>query len=247
MQSGLEALTEKERLTLRLMAEGHDTKSLARHLGLSVHTINERLRDARRKLGVSSSREAARLLREQEKSVPERLGDGLSGDAPGVADHAQAASPPRSHSGPQLALVAGGTIMLLILSALTLALAPQSDPPPSAAAMAPAVQSEATGAALRWLTLVDGQRWQESWSATGATFRHANTVARWQAASETARVPLGDVLERLPSGEEFVPAPPNGYMTVRFRTTFARGGQVNETLSLVREGAEWRVVGYMLG
>jgi DNA-binding CsgD family transcriptional regulator len=53
------ALTEREKQTLRLIVRGHDAKSIARSLDLSVHTINERLRDARRKMAVSSSREAA--------------------------------------------------------------------------------------------------------------------------------------------------------------------------------------------
>ena len=47
-------LTDKERQTLRLILRGHDAKSSARALGLSVHTVNERLREARRKLGVTS-------------------------------------------------------------------------------------------------------------------------------------------------------------------------------------------------
>lgn len=59
---GYGSLTDKEKQTLRLILRGHDAKSTARHLGLSVHTVNERLREARRKLAVSSSREAARLL-----------------------------------------------------------------------------------------------------------------------------------------------------------------------------------------
>jgi len=59
------ALTE-EKQTLRLILRRHDAKSAARNLGLSVHTINERLRDARRKMAVSSSCEAARLLFEME-------------------------------------------------------------------------------------------------------------------------------------------------------------------------------------
>jgi TonB family protein len=49
-----------------LLAQGHEAKSIASTLELSVHTVNERLRSARRKLGVSSSREAARLLLAQE-------------------------------------------------------------------------------------------------------------------------------------------------------------------------------------
>ena len=44
MADGYDALTEKEKETLRLMARGHDAKSAASALSLSVHTINERLR-----------------------------------------------------------------------------------------------------------------------------------------------------------------------------------------------------------
>src|SRR5690349_20429086 len=80
------ALTEKEKQTLRLIVRGHDAKSMARSLGLSVHTINERLRDARRKMAVSSSREAARLLLEAEgggaSSTPQLFGDAEIGEDP---------------------------------------------------------------------------------------------------------------------------------------------------------------------
>src|SRR4051812_49634677 len=80
VKEGFGALTEKEKQTLRLIVRGHDAKSVARSLGLSVHTINERLRDARRKMAVSSSREAARILFEAEggdapSSVPESSAD----------------------------------------------------------------------------------------------------------------------------------------------------------------------------
>jgi DNA-binding CsgD family transcriptional regulator len=59
-------LTEKEREVLRLLAQGHDVKSAAFTLRLSVHTVNERLREARLKTQTSSSRGAARLLVERE-------------------------------------------------------------------------------------------------------------------------------------------------------------------------------------
>ncbi len=58
-----------------LLLAGHDAKSVARDLGLSVHTVNDRLRDARRKLGVSSSREAARILADAEHKNPEFYAD----------------------------------------------------------------------------------------------------------------------------------------------------------------------------
>lgn len=59
--------TEREKEILRLLNGGHDAKSIARTLQLSVHTVNERLRSARRKARVMSSREAARLLAGQEE------------------------------------------------------------------------------------------------------------------------------------------------------------------------------------
>ncbi len=60
-----DALSEKELEILRLLAAGHTVKSIAAGLGRSEASINERLREARRKTGVGSSRELARLLAEQ--------------------------------------------------------------------------------------------------------------------------------------------------------------------------------------
>ena len=61
-------LTEREREVLRLLVRGHDIKSIARELSISATAANERLRSARQKLGVSSSREAARILAAHEES-----------------------------------------------------------------------------------------------------------------------------------------------------------------------------------
>ena len=60
--SELPALSDKELEVLRLLAAGHTVKSIAVRLGRSEASINERLRDARRKTCVGSSRELARLL-----------------------------------------------------------------------------------------------------------------------------------------------------------------------------------------
>lgn len=58
----LSALNDNELEILRLLASGHTAKSIAASLGRSETAINERLREARRKTGVGSSRELARLL-----------------------------------------------------------------------------------------------------------------------------------------------------------------------------------------
>ncbi|GAA4024955.1 hypothetical protein GCM10022280_27290 [Sphingomonas swuensis] len=78
MVAGVSSLTDREKAALRLLLAGHDAKSIATYLGLSVHTVNERLRGARRKLGVGSSREAARVLAAAENptgnSVSKQIG-----------------------------------------------------------------------------------------------------------------------------------------------------------------------------
>lgn len=59
-------LNERELEILRLLAAGHTSKSIAAQLGRSETAINERLRAARRKTGIGSSRELARRLEAQE-------------------------------------------------------------------------------------------------------------------------------------------------------------------------------------
>lgn len=58
-------LNDGELQVLRLLAAGHTVKSIAVTLDRSQASINERLRDARRKSGVGSSRELARLIAAQ--------------------------------------------------------------------------------------------------------------------------------------------------------------------------------------
>ena len=82
--STLTALTEKELEILRLLAAGHTVKSIAISLNRSEASINERLRDARRKTGVGSSRELARLLDTQniwDKNIDLHLPDCATDEA----------------------------------------------------------------------------------------------------------------------------------------------------------------------
>lgn len=55
-------LSPREREVLGLLAQGHTAKSIAAQTGWSLASVNERLRQARRKTGIGSSRELARLL-----------------------------------------------------------------------------------------------------------------------------------------------------------------------------------------
>ena len=55
-------LTEAQREVLRHFHERQTAKEIGRHLGITHWAVNERLRSARRALGVATSGEAARLL-----------------------------------------------------------------------------------------------------------------------------------------------------------------------------------------
>ncbi|MBS0255851.1 MAG: helix-turn-helix transcriptional regulator [Proteobacteria bacterium] len=66
LAGALARLTDKELEILRLLTAGHTAKSIAARLGRSETSINERLREARRKTGIGSSRELARILDAQE-------------------------------------------------------------------------------------------------------------------------------------------------------------------------------------
>jgi DNA-binding CsgD family transcriptional regulator len=247
MTHGYQALTEKEKETLRLLLAGHDAKSMARHFGLSVHTINERLRDARRKLSASSSREAARLLREAEGLGPQSAGDKEMGDAPPAALGQERGTP---HPGlrRRAAWAIGGFAMIaLAIAALALSAAPQQRPATAArSAAAPVAESPATRAARAWLALVDAEKWQESFAGTTAQFQTVNTYEMWRKASVEGRVPLGRVLSRRLLGEEEIPVPPAGNQLVRFEADFANKPHATERLTLVREAGTWKVVGYTI-
>ncbi|MBB4840254.1 DNA-binding CsgD family transcriptional regulator [Sphingomonas kyeonggiensis] len=237
------ALTEKEKQTLRLIVRGHDAKSIARSLDLSVHTINERLRDARRKMAVSSSREAARLLLAAEGG-PELFGDTGIGEDPAGAGIDQEATPVdgagRAYRRPWI--IPGVLLMTFALGLLALALLP-SAPTTTHAASQVAPNPEVVDTARQFLVLGDQGRWDESYQATGAAFRKLNTAAVWRTVSEKVRTPLGAVVSRTLIGQENLPAPPYGYEVVKFRTSFANKAEAVETVTLEREGGAWRVVG----
>ena len=242
------ALTEKEKQTLRLMVRGHDAKSIARDLDLSVHTINERLRDARRKMAVSSSREAARLLlAAEEDRTPITVGDARMG---GDADRPDAEKAPASPGGAAPAhrrtrhFIVGAIVMTLFLGLLALSGAlPLATAPQPGVDARTASDPAVVASAERFLTLVDQGRWDDSYRATGTAFRKLNTAKVWSDVSEKVRTPLGAALSRTFVSQQDLPAPPMGYQVVKFRTRFANKADAVETVSLEREGGEWRVVG----
>lgn len=249
MMSGHKTLTEKEKETLRLLLGGHDAKSIARHLGLSVHTIHERLREARRKMGTPSSREAARLFHDIEAQDPELLGDKAFGDACSADDAHQVGQPEHGgHLVRHANWIIGGLAMIISLVVLTFsALSGTSQSPVpavnSTAAVAATAASEqaAVQSAQAFLSLLDRSDWPASWQATHKSFQLLNTVDWWAKASDGVRSRVGTPVSRELDKVDFTPAPPNGYWAVTFKARYSKAGDVKETLQLASEDGSWKV------
>ena len=254
ISDGISTLSERERETLRLLLAGHDAKSIARHLGLSVHTVNERLRDARRKVGVSSSREAARLLAQAEPHGPNSLGDDQLGvTRPTPSRSKLEGSPAASY---RAAWLAGGMlIMSLIVAAIALLGSPHASSPAQAPANQPvaasADQPEAAGerSAIEWVTLLDRQQWDQSWATAGTLFKSKITAGSWASTVQSVRHPLGAVssrkLQSVTAATKLPGAPDGQYEILQFQTNFANKSAV-ETVVLAREASGWKVDGYFI-
>jgi|CXWL01.1.fsa_nt_gi DNA-binding CsgD family transcriptional regulator len=261
MREGFQALSEREKDALRLLLSGHDAKSIANSLGLSIHTVNERLREARRKMGVSSSREAARLLAQAERRDPNFLGDKQFGGAAlsaGVrGDGAQ--------EGPQGAaptivwLVGGMLIMLLIVGAALLSTAsfgtsrsqaPMADSVAVAANSQSVSESAGSRSARAWIALLDMRRWRESWDSAGTLFKSQISKESWDSAIRPVRMPLGPVssrnLQTITKTTSLPNAPAGEYEVIQFKTNFAQKRDAIETVILAREGSDWKVNGYFI-
>lgn len=159
----LSRLSEGERACLRLLARGHDTKSLAAELGIGTAAATERLRAARAKLGVTSSREAARLL-----ALAEGLPQETWAMPSGVARSAESGQPEASG---QDQLARTGVIAAMTLAALALGAAlvlartePSLPPEPRVVATAPAQGATIAPGAFTLSVTYDRPMAAQSWS-----------------------------------------------------------------------------------
>ena len=263
MRAGVDDLTDKEKEALRLLLAGHDAKSSAAQLDLSVHTINDRLRNARRKLGVSSSREAARILGDAEGETPQNpahTGFGMGAATP--ADDTAVLTNPGRAGASRLAWLAGGMLVMSIFIAaaiIVLTATGEEAPPPvtttaletTQSAAASPEDAEVLASADPFLAALDAGDWAASWKAAGPMFQSAVTESEWAANVEPVREPLGKVEERRIATVQRVsslPGVPEGdYTILQFQTVFARHqGVLTETVVMAKGKDGWEVAGYFI-
>lgn len=117
MVQTLPALSEGEKQCLHLVAQGFNSKEIARRLHVSEHTVDQRVRTSLRKYGVPSRKEAARLFASAQPAM-----DPPTAIQP-ASDH-----PPQTQAQPQ-----SGTYQPLIYQPEPLA----TDPHPGSSMAAP--------------------------------------------------------------------------------------------------------------
>ncbi|WP_285712523.1 helix-turn-helix domain-containing protein [Erythrobacter oryzae] len=222
-----DALSDKELEILRLLAGGHTVKSIAAGLGRSEASINERLREARRKTGVGSSRELARLLAEQ-KVWDRKI------DLPQGPPLSEASSVPRNKGA--FAWTKGRIAMAFLLPAAALGLAlaagtatlPEAAETAQAAAASPLAgkwsldvarlpeNERPVSVTITFEPLADGRMHTLVWIANrdGGTIKAEST-----AATDGVPVPVGGNFAEVDSVALRQPAPDTLVMTL------AKGGE----------------------
>lgn len=256
MTEGLDQLTEKEKEALRLLLVGHDAKSSAAELDVSVHTINDRLRNARRKLDVSSSREAARILGDAEGGIPQSVAYNDFGMAAEQAAGETADLTAISRTVSSRAVwFAGGMLMIsLIIAAGVVAFVNSSSEPvtqTSSTTWEPSEEAESLPLVRAFLAELDAGDWEGSWDVAGPFIQGRLTSAQWTATIAPVRQRLGAVRSReLVSVDRtgvLPDAPPGDYEVLQFRTRFAhRETPAVERVVMVQGEDGWELAGYYI-
>ena len=111
-------------------------------------------------------------------------------------------------------------------------------------------QEQAQTSATAWLTLVDGRKYDQSWTETSSIFRTMFKKPDWAAKAAQVRDPLGAVTSRKHLNTTLansLPGVPDGeYAVLRFDTSFAKKAKAVETVTLKVEEGKWKVAGYFV-
>lgn len=105
--------------------------------------------------------------------------------------------------------------------------------------------------AVDWLTLIDTQRFDQSWNESSAFLKEHITQAQWAKTLTDQRLPLGKPTSRTIVKKEFqyqIPGIPTGTYELKvYRTTFPLKGEMNETVLMSRESDQkWRAIAYYI-
>ena len=111
-------------------------------------------------------------------------------------------------------------------------------------------EKAADAAAQKWLALVDGGNYADSWKQAASAFRKAVTAEQWGAALNASRGSYGKLLSRALKSAEYrtsLPGAPDGeYVVLQYDSSFERKKTAVETVTPMKDGDGWRVSGYYI-
>jgi hypothetical protein len=100
----------------------------------------------------------------------------------------------------------------------------------------------------KWLSLVDGLQYQDSWDRAASLFKHQVTARQWLQAMTATRNPLGNMVSRQLVTATYttsLPGAPDGeYVVLQFKTEFKNKKNATETVTPMLDRGQWRVSGY---
>jgi hypothetical protein len=107
---------------------------------------------------------------------------------------------------------------------------------------------DARKAAIAWLTLIDQNKYEQSWEQTAQLFKQQVEADTWSKQLSGGRKPLGDVSSRILLNATYstslANAPDGEYVVIQFKTEFANKKNSVETVTPMLDGDRWRVAGY---
>lgn len=113
-----------------------------------------------------------------------------------------------------------------------------------------AIEPKAIDSATNWLKVVDSGNYTESWHQSGDMFQRQLSSQEWESALSKVRTPLGKPITRkVKTSSEYssLPGAPDGtYVVVDLETSFQHKESALETVTVIKSGEGWQVVGYFI-
>jgi hypothetical protein len=110
---------------------------------------------------------------------------------------------------------------------------------------------DAVSSAEKWLGMVDGGKYVESWKAASDYFRNSIKMDQWEQTLIAVRKPLGKCVKRKLKSQTYetsLPGAPDGeYVVILFETSFENKKSAVETVTPMKgKDGKWRVAGYYI-
>jgi len=107
---------------------------------------------------------------------------------------------------------------------------------------------DADQAAGKWLALIDGRQYLDSWNQAASLFKQQVGADNWLQSISAARQPLGAMISRKLISATYatsLPGAPDGeYVVLQYQTTFKYKKSALETVTPMLDNKRWRVSGY---